>query len=179
MLAIPAASVFTFTGRCRFGRRGRSPCHGCSQARRHWESVHCCLPSLRGCQQFLFLFCTDGVARTVPGNHLLGTTNTLGLVVLAVDGGLGGSELAVGRSVGNVALVVGHVHVRLAAAIGNPEPGAVATAGRAGGKVSGDVVGSQALPGGVLENREDNEVLHVDLADIGLVGNGPGSSGSS
>lgn len=93
---------------------------------------------------------------TVPGNHLLGSADTLGLVVLAVDWGLGRGELAVRRGVCNMALVVGHVHVGLTTAIRNPKPGAVAAARRAGRKVLRDVICGQSLPRSMFKDRKDD-----------------------
>lgn len=49
-----------------------------------------------------------------------------------------------------MASVVGHVHVGRATAVGNPQPGAVASTGRAGRKILGNVVGSNTLPGGAI-----------------------------
>lgn len=127
---------------------------------------------------------------------MLSTLDASALVVLAVDGSLSRSQLAVGRGVGDMALVVGHVHVRLTATIGNPEPGAVAATGRAGREVLGNVIGSHTLPGStalvshgytdlvsaghlLLKDGEDNEVLHGDLAQVGLVRDSPGRTSSS
>lgn len=45
-----------------------------------------------------------------------------------------------------MASVVSHVHVGLTAAVGDPEPGAVATALGALGEVLRDLVGSNTLP---------------------------------
>lgn len=55
-----------------------------------------------------------------------------------------------------MALVIGHVHVRLTAAIRDPKPSAVATAGRAGRKVSGDIIGGHSLPRSVLKHGEND-----------------------
>lgn len=127
---------------------------------------------------------------------MLGTLDASALVVLAVDGSLSGGQLAVGGGVGDMTLVVGHVHVGLTAAIRNPEPGAVAATRRAGREVLGDIVGSNTLPRSavlvshghnnmssvgclLLKDGEDNEVLHGDLAQVGLVRDSPGGTSSS
>lgn len=104
-----------FTGKCRSEHHLPSPCPGCSQEKRRWEPEHCFLPFLQDNQHLLLSFKPLEGGLTVPGNHLLGALDALGLVVLAVDRRLGRSQLAVGGRSGNVAAVVGHVHVGLAA----------------------------------------------------------------
>lgn len=52
---------------------------------------------------------------TVPGHHLLRSSNALGRVVLAPDGCLGLAQSLGGRAAGDLAAVVLHVHVGLAA----------------------------------------------------------------
>jgi len=73
-----------------------------------------------------------------------------------------------------------HVHVWFSASLWNPEPGTGAALVRARWEVTGDLVRRNTLPWGVWENREDDQVLHADLRNVRVVGNGPcGATGPS
>ena len=113
----------------------------------------------------------------IPRDHLLGAFDALGAVVAAVDGWLGLRERRGARRARDVAAVARHVHVRLAAAVGHPQPGAVAAARRAGGQGGGDGVGGEALPRRVRQRGEDDQVLHRDRVQVRRVADGERGAG--
>ena len=84
---------------------------------------------------------SDGDLHTVINNHLLSTLNAFTLIFPAVYWCLSWGNGRSGCSAGDVAFETLHVHIRLAAVVGYPEPGACTAGGGTGGEGGGDSVG--------------------------------------
>ena len=127
-------------------------------------------------------------------DHAFGTLDALFRLALAPDWGLGFPKSAGGGfDIGNLAVITNHIFVGQTAMVGDPEGGADTTAWRALWQVGGDFEGGQSAVGSAgpqmsvkgqkwgnfvpLVGCKNDEVLHSDLAEVIVVGDGKGPSG--
>ena len=78
---------------------------------------------------------------TIVNNHLLSAPYTFRFILPAIHRRFRCSNRGSRRRIGDVAFEPLHVHIRLAAVIGHPEPSAGAAGGGTGGEGGGDGVG--------------------------------------
>jgi hypothetical protein len=112
-------------------------------------------------------------------HHLLRSLHACGGVALAVRRRFRGSE-SLGSGLvpaRHLAAVRKHIHVRRAAPVRDPSPGADAPAGRARRHGGGDLEGGRALERGVGRDGEDDEVLLVHTGDVVRVRDGERGAG--
>lgn len=112
----------------------------------------------------------------VPNDELLGSRNTLGLVVFTPYRSLGSTNGSCTGGACNCTPEGMHIHVGNATAVGYPAPSTNTTTIWACWHRRWDIIARNKLPGGFRSNGEHDKVVFVDRRDVGGVGDSESSS---